>query len=154
MSETVRALARALIARPDEGGPPLDPGSDEVLAAIEGVLATLPRDERLGARLLMAGLGWLPLLLGPVRGRLARLKTAEARAFLEGLRLSRWRALRYFFFCVKSIVALAYFSRPATWPSIGYDGPYLGRVLVSRLPTLPFASGPLPPAPPSPQKLG
>jgi hypothetical protein len=71
--------------------------------------------------------------VGPKRGRLDRLSRQDARAFLERLRLSRWRLFRYVFFCVKSLFAMAYFTRPAVWPAIGYDGPYLGRVEVSRL---------------------
>lgn len=154
MSETVRALARALVIGPDEGGPPLDPGSDEVLASVGQILATLPADERVGARLLLRAVGLLPIVLGPRRGRLHRLARDDARATLERLRLSRWRALRYLFFCMKSLVAMAYFARPATWAAIGYDGPYLGRVDVGRLAPLPFASGALPPAPPPPAALG
>jgi hypothetical protein len=142
------------VVTPGEGGPPLDPGSDEVLEAVSAVLATLPRDERAGARALFFLLRFLPIVLGPRRGRLERLATGDARAFLERLRLSRLRALRYIFFCAKSIFALAYFSRPSVWPSIGYDGPYLGRVAVTRIAPPRFASGPLPEAPPAPVELG
>ncbi len=140
----LRALARALVAGPDEGGPALDPGSDEVLDAAAALVRGLPRDERIGCALLFASLRWMPLLVGPRRGRLDRLSRADARAFLERLRLSRLRALRYLFFCVKSLFAMAYYTRPATWPAIGYDGPYLGRVAVTRLSPLPLATGPLP----------
>ena len=153
MSEVRRALARALIEGPDEGGPALDPGADEVLAAASALLAGLPRDERIGCALLFVAMRWLPLLVGPRRGRLDRLPRADARAFLERLRLSRLRALRYLFFCVKSLFAMAYFSRPATWPAIGYDGPYLGRVAVTRLVPPPLAAGELPPRPPAPVEL-
>ena len=59
---------------------------------------------------------------------------------VESLRLSRWRLFRYLFFCMKSLVTMAYFSRPAVWPAMGYDGPYLGRVPVARLSPLPFAT--------------
>jgi hypothetical protein len=151
---TRRALARALVVRPEEGGPPLDPGADEVLDAVAGLLATLPRDERFGARLLLRFARYLPFFLGPVRGRLDRIPTEAARATLERLRLSRLRLLRYLFFCLKSIFAVAYFSRPAVWPAIGYDGPYLGRIPVTRLVPPRFASGPLPDAPPPPVELG
>ncbi|HZU96039.1 MAG TPA: hypothetical protein VFF73_04975 [Planctomycetota bacterium] len=140
---TLRALARALIINPDEGGPPLDPGSDEVLAAAFEIVKTLPRDEYLGCEVLFRGIRWLPLLLGPRRGRLDKLSRADARATLERLRVSRSRLLRYLFFCVKSLFAMAYFTRPAVWPAIGYDGPYLGRVAVTRLSPPPLASGPV-----------
>ena len=138
-SDTVRALSRALLAGPDEGGPPLDPGSDEVLDAARALVRGLPRDERIGVALLFPALRFLPLVLGPRRGRLDRLSRTDARAFLERLRLSRLRALRYLFFCVKSLFAMAYYTRPATWPAIGYDGPYLGRVAVTRLSPPPLA---------------
>jgi len=149
-----RALARALLAGPDEGGPALDPGADEVLEAARALVATLPRDERLGCRALFWAMRWLPLAVGPRRGRLERLAREDARAFLERLRLSRLRALRYIFFCVKSLFAMAYYTRPATWPAIGYDGPYLGRVFVARLAPPPLAAGELPAAAPPPVELG
>ena len=152
MSATRRALARALVVNPDEGGPPLDPGSDEVLAAIDRALANLPADERLGARYLLWVVRWMPLIVGPRRGRLDKLARDDARAFLERLRLSKWHLLRYLFFCLKSIISLAYFAQPSTWPAIGYDGPYLGRVAVTRIKP-PFASGELPQAPPPPVAL-
>jgi hypothetical protein len=151
--DTERAVARALIAGPDEGGPPLDPGADEVLAAADALRAGLPRDEKLGVALLFPLLRFLPLLVGPRRGLLDRLARQDARAFLERLRLSRLRVFRYLFFCVKSLFAMAYFTRPAAWSAIGYDGPYLGRVQVTRLSPPPFASGPLPSAPPAPTAL-
>jgi hypothetical protein len=132
LKKPLRALARALIAGPEDGGPPLDPGSDEVLAAVEGVLRTVPRDERLGCRLLFATAPYLPVLLGPERGRIDRISLAGARATLERARLSRFLLLRYMIFCLKSVFMLAYFSRPAVWPAMGYDGPYLGRVFVQR----------------------
>jgi hypothetical protein len=152
--EVERALARALLAGPDEGGPALDPGADEVLGAARALIATLPRDERLGCRALFWAMRFLPLAIGPRRGRFERLAREDARAFLERLRLSRLRALRYLFFCVKSLFAMVYYTRPATCPAIGYDGPYLGRVSVTRLAPLPLAAGELPPAPPPPRELG
>ncbi len=139
----MRALARALLINPEEGGPPLDPGSDEVLAAAFEIVKTLPRDECVGCQVLFRGIRWLPLFLGPTRGRLDKLSRADARATLERLRLSRSRLLRYLFFSVKSLFAMAYFTRPAVWPAIGYDGPYLGRVAVTRLSPPPLASGPV-----------
>jgi hypothetical protein len=154
MTGTQRSLARALLAGPDEGGPALDHGADEVLEAARGLVAGLPRDERIGCALLFRAMRWLPLVVGPRRGRLDRLSRPDARAFLERLRLSRLRGLRYLFFCVKSLFAMAYFSRPATWPAIGYDGPYLGRVAVTRLAPLPLAAGEPPPPPPAPVLLG
>jgi hypothetical protein len=120
---------------------------------MRSIVANLPRDERLGVRLLFIALRWLPFILGPRRGRLERLSREEARGFLDRLRLSSWRLFRYFFFCAKSIIAMAYFSRPAVWPAMGYDGPYLGRVEVARLSPLPLAKGDLPPAPPPPREL-
>ncbi len=153
VSASLRALARALFVTPEEGGPALDPGADEVLAAMRSVVANLPRDERVGVAFLFATLRWLPLVVGPRRGRLERLSQEDARAFLERLRLSSWRLFRYFFFCARSILAMAYFSRPAVWPAMGYDGPYLGRVEVLRLSPLPLAQGELPPAPPPPTEL-
>jgi hypothetical protein len=149
----LRALARALVVAPDEGGPPLDPGADEVLECMERIIAGLPRDERIGCALLFRGVRWLPLVLGPVRGRLDRIPREAARATLDRLRLSRLRSFRYLFFCLKSLVTMAYFSRPAVWPALGYDGPYLGRVPVARLAPLPLASGALPQAPPPPFAL-
>ena len=34
----------------------------------------------------------------------------------------------------QGIALLAYYMRPETWPAIGYDGPWLGRVPVAVIP--------------------
>jgi hypothetical protein len=146
-SRVVSAVALAFCPGALEGGPPLSPSSPAVLALVDRTLDGLPWDERVGSRLLLNLVRYLPLLTGPRRRALDRLTVGERRATLERLRTSRLRFLRFLFFTLKSLVVMAYYARPETWPSIGYDGPYLGRVEVAVLDPPPLASGPLPEAP-------
>src|SRR5262249_25199812 len=99
-----------------------------VLANVEAAIANLPWDERVGSRVLFRAARWLPIVLGPRRGRLDRLAVSDRRATLERLARSRLRFLRFLFFCLKSLIVMAYYARPEAWPAIGYDGPYLGRI--------------------------
>ena len=147
------ALAQAFVPSAAEGGPPLDPASPAVLAGVAASLATLPWEERLGAHVLLRALRYAPFVFGPARGRLDRLPVAARRATLERMRTSRLGLVRYLLFCVKGLVAMAYYARPEVWPAIGYDGPYLGRIDVTVLSPPPLARGPLPSAPPPPRSV-
>jgi hypothetical protein len=153
-ASVVAALAEAFVPSAAEGGPPLAPGDPRVLANVETAIANLPWDERVGCRFLLRAVRWLPLVLGPRRGRLDRLAVNDRRETLVRLARSRLRPLRFLFFCLKSVVVMAYYARPEAWPAIGYDGPYLGRIEVAVLDPPPLASGPLPQAPPPPRVGG
>lgn len=122
----MRALAPAILA----GALPREPGAhqralDDTLAGIATAiagLAPIARDE-LGS--LFALLAWAPLrwALGGSLAPLHAMTTADADAFLEGLRASRWSKKRAAYDALLQITFAAWYANPVSWPAIGYPGP-------------------------------
>lgn len=118
--QSALALLDALVPH-GAGGLP-DPRAAGALEAFERLVAGLPSPDR-----------WL------FRGLLRAFGVAP-RLFLDG-QGSRLRPRRLAAAALRSLACLAYYTRPATWPATGYDGPFLGRVAVD---VLPVADEPVP----------
>jgi hypothetical protein len=124
--DVMRTLAPALLA----GALPRDPAAraralDDTLAgiakAIEG-LAPIAREELTS---LFALLAWAPLrwALGGSLASLRAMTAADADAFLETLRASRWSRKRAAYDALHQITFAAWYANPLSWPAIGYPGP-------------------------------
>ncbi len=125
----VHALFDALIAHEDGGLP--DPHAIGAIEAYDGQLARLPREDARAVRALLFLLEWAaPALLAGRARRFSRLALGDRRALLDRAARSRVGLLRTAAAALRKLALLAYYSRPATWPAIGYDGPWLGRVPV------------------------
>jgi len=64
--------------------------------------------------------------------RFTRLTRDDQEAYLGGWMTSSLGARRIVFRALKLISALGYYTLPATWTAIGYDGPWIGRREVER----------------------
>jgi hypothetical protein len=132
----VRALFDALVAHEDGGLP--DPAAIGAIEEYDRLLARLPREDALLYRAALVLLEWEPLLR--LAGRFSRLGVAARRAHLERWARSRLLPLRAGYAALKTLALLAYYTRPETWPAMGYDGPWIGRIPVEVIP-VPRPSG-------------
>lgn len=125
--ELLLALADALL------GPVAPPPSETgFLATLDALIARLPRRERRALDLLLTFHRFAPVLR---TGRGLRSLSAQAcAAHLDRFTRSRFGFLRRSVRVVHSLVSFAYYGQPAAWPSIGYGGPWLGRIDVEKLP--------------------
>lgn len=138
----VHALLDALIAHEDGALP--DPRTIGAVEAIERQLVRLPREDALLLRALLVLIEWAPLARHG--RRFSRLDLGRRRAFFEGWATSRLLPLRAAYAALKALVMISYWTRPAAWPAIGYDGPWVGRVAVEviAVPRPPGSEGPPP----------
>ncbi len=124
----IEAIFDALIAH--EGGALPDPRRCGAIEEFWRNVERLPRADRRALAAFVAALEWLP---GPGR-RLSRMPLRARRAFLRRLLRSPVRIVRALLRGLASLVFFSYYTREATWPAIGYDGPWLGRVPVEVAP--------------------
>jgi len=61
------------------------------------------------------------------RKRFTRLSAGQQDQYLSGWMNSTLGARRVVFRAVKALAAAGFYQDPRAWPSIGYDGPWLGR---------------------------
>jgi hypothetical protein len=132
-----RAILDAFVAHEDGALP--DPTAIGALEELDRLLARLPPEDRRRARFLLLLVEWAPLLVAGLRGprfwrRFTRLGLAARREVLEALGTAWLLPLRAGYTALKALVMLAYWTRDAAWPAIGYDGPWLGRVPVEAAP--------------------
>ncbi len=128
----------------EEGGVLPDPRRVGAVDALERLVERLPPGDRRRFRALVFFLEWGAALR--TQRRFSRLDVAARRRCLERWGDSRLRFRRQGYFALKSLGMLAYYTRPETWPAIGYDGPYLGRIPVEVLPVPRPAEAAGPPA--------
>ena len=124
----LKALAEAALG-------PVEPelGDTEFYSAFDAIVASLPeRDRRLLAVLIQV------LQISPVlflRGRnFTGLSPAAREEHLRRLATSRWGVWRRSVSVLRTLVGYAYYGQSAAWSKIGYDGPWLGRIVVEALP--------------------
>jgi hypothetical protein len=124
----VLALARATLGE-------LEPEADAAgtIAALEALLDLMVARDRRLALLALRLANLTPVFFG--RGTsVRRMQPAAAEAHMNRLARSRLPGWRRLARIVKAMLAYAYYGRPAAWPALGYDGPWVGRVAIERLP--------------------
>jgi hypothetical protein len=126
--DTLAALAETLVA-PGERAVTQLPSVDEarVVDFLDRLLPELPDEIQHKLPLLLWGLEHGARLLSFTGRPFTRLDGAERTAFLTGFAESRFELRRLAFRAVKNLVMLAYYQADASWPGIGYEGPWVGR---------------------------
>ncbi|MCX7808576.1 MAG: gluconate 2-dehydrogenase subunit 3 family protein, partial [Deltaproteobacteria bacterium] len=126
----IQAISKRLFREGDSSSPrsPFpDPVVVDVGARVDAFLRSLEaQDQRDFKRLLQLCEHLFPWLAGHF-GRFTKLSGDAQDAVLRAMERSSFGVLRGAFQVVKSVCALAYFSSPATWAAIGYDGPLVNR---------------------------
>jgi len=119
----LRAAAARILEGAAEG-----PGPEDVMRRADADLATVEDPA------VRAGLRQVLVLLEygtPLRGYLrpfSSLAPREQDRVLAGLAASRFGFARVAFGTVKLLACYYHYTDPATWPALGYDGPWAGRV--------------------------
>jgi len=123
--EITRALA-ARICRPSDDPLP-DDALDRIVRFVEDYLARLPEAQAGIFRNLLVVFEYQPLVFGPKRRRFTRLDPGAQDENLERWATAPQTARVAAFNGVKTICMLGWYSDPASWDAIGYDGPSLPR---------------------------
>jgi len=122
-----RATFLALAARvvPDEG--PLAPGaaSDATLDVAEKLIASQDEPTRKKLRLLLGVVEWGAAL--KFGRRFTRLPQGEQEAYLRAWQGSSIQLFRFGFSSLRNLALLSFYTRPESWPMMGYPGPVLKR---------------------------
>jgi hypothetical protein len=98
---------------------------------IDGLLAELPPTSQQQARLMLRVVEHGTHLFDLKPRRFTRLGAAEQDAYLRGWMESTLGARRVIFRALKTLAALGYYAQTESFASIGYDGPWLGRLEAS-----------------------
>jgi len=118
---TFLALAGRIV--PEEG--PGAPGakSDATVAAAELFLASQDEAARSKLGLLLKVFEWgAAFRFGR---RFTHLPAGEQDAYMQAWERSRIQLLRFGFSSLRNLVLLSFYTRPDSWPMIGYPGPVL-----------------------------
>jgi hypothetical protein len=108
-----------------------DDARDSLGGFIDGLLADLPPTSQGQARLMLRVVEHGTHLFDLQPRRFTRLGPAEQDAYLRGWMESTLGARRVIFRALKTLAALGYYAQTTSFPSVGYDGPWLGRVEAS-----------------------
>ena len=119
--ETFLALADRMV--PDEG--PKAPGarSDETLATAELFLASQDEATRSKLRLLLAFFEWGAAV--QCGRRFTRLPAGKQDAYMRAWERSGIQLFRFGFASLRNLILLSFYTRPESWPMLGYPGPVL-----------------------------
>ena len=119
----------AIVERMTETGTRDAPAPSEIgtLSAIEGILSRLDADLVQALRFALRMVEWWPVVLEGQFQRFSKLSPEAQIQSLEGWRSSGIEIRRAVFAALRNLALLAYWSRPETWPLIGYGGPCIGR---------------------------
>jgi len=119
--DTFLALADRIV--PDEG--PSAPGarSDQTLAAAELFLASQDEGTRSKLCLLLAVFEWGAAV--KCGGRFTRLPAGKQDAYMRAWEHSGIQLFRFGFASLRNLVLLSFYTRPESWPMLGYPGPVL-----------------------------
>jgi hypothetical protein len=122
----VTALVPAMLAGalPEERSARAAAVADTV-AAIDGAILGLPPQARLELDQLFTLLASLPgrMLLAHRTSAWSAMPEADAHAFLERLRESRFTLLRSAYDALHQLVLASWYGQPRAWAAIGYAGP-------------------------------
>jgi hypothetical protein len=124
--DVMRALIPAFLdgALPDARGP-RHVAIDATVAAVAEAIRGLPPIARgeLGALFALLAFAPVRVALAGVSGSWRTADVADANAFLERLRASRWPQKRAIYDALHQLTFAAWYANPAAWPAIGYPGP-------------------------------
>lgn len=138
---TLAALAETLVAPGDPAVTRLPSVSDAgVVEFLDRLLPELPDEVQRKFPLLLFGLEHGARVLSFTGRPFTRLERGDRVAFLASFAESRFEIRRLAFRAIKNLVMLAYYQADASWPGIGYDGPWVGRLV----PTAAVAANELP----------
>lgn len=101
---------------------------DSLGGFIDGLLADLPPTSQGQARLMLRVVEHGTHLFDLKARRFTRLSPLEQDAYLRGWMESTLGARRVIFRALKTLAALGYYAQTTSFASVGYDGPWLGRV--------------------------
>jgi hypothetical protein len=118
----LRALGDTLLPSTGPGDPA---GGDVVPAAVDELLSTFPEADvrRVGILLRVFEYGALPGYRRPF----SKLPPPQREKYVAGWMTSRIAARRVIYRALRRICMNAYYQAPEVWPSLGYDGPLVGR---------------------------
>jgi hypothetical protein len=105
-----------------------DDARDSLGGFIDGLLADLPPTSQGQARLMLRVVEHGTHLFDLKPRRFTRLGPAEQDTYLRGWMESTLGARRIIFRALKTLAALGYYAQSESFASIGYDGPWLGRI--------------------------
>lgn len=108
-----------------------DDARDSLGGFIDGLLAELPPTSQGQARLMLRVVEHGTHLFDLKPRRFTRLSPDEQDAYLRGWMESTLGARRVIFRALKTLAALGYYAQDESFASIGYDGPWLGRIEAS-----------------------
>ena len=103
------------------------PNALGTLSTIEAILSRLDAELVSALRIALRVVEWWPAVLEGKFQRFSKLAPDAQTRSLEGWRSSGIAARRAVFAALRNLALLAYWSRPETWPLIGYGGPGGGR---------------------------
>jgi len=122
-SRAATFLAVAGRVAPDEGPGAPGPGSELTLQAAEHFLQGQEETVRAKLGVLLKVFEWGALLF--FGSRFTRLPAAKQDVYLHAWELSQVQAFRFGFSSLRNLALLAFYTRPESWPMIGYPGPVL-----------------------------
>jgi hypothetical protein len=117
----VGALAQTLCATDGDDLPP--PDDKAAVRFIERYVLGLPPTQMRKLRDLLVLWEFQPLVYGPDRARFSRLRPEQRHANIESWAQSANPRRTAIFRSLKTLCMLWYWTQPATWGAIGYDGP-------------------------------
>lgn len=100
--------------------------AEKTVEMLSGVSPALQKQ----VQMILHALDWAPLLLLFSFRRFSYLTLEQRKRFLHFLSSSRFSLFRQLFTAVKALVMAGYYSQEKLWPTIGYSGPWIGRIPV------------------------
>ena len=119
IEEILMAATRRICRYDDEAMP--DPEDCGSLEATKTFMDGMPPQTQLEFQSLMVLLEVSPYVFGPVAGRFTQLDGKQQDQVLKGWETASLVPKRTGFRAIKSVVMMGYWSRPETWPAIGYS---------------------------------
>ena len=119
---TLHALCERLLPG---GGPAPSAATVGVAAKIERLLSELGGGAASDFSRLLSLFEWSPVLFEARAGRLSRLSTEIQDEVIQGWATSRLGFRRTGFVAIKRVAMSVYYSEEASWPAIGFPGPWL-----------------------------
>lgn len=125
---TFLALADRIV--PDEGADAPGARSDATVAAAELFLASQDEATRSKLRLLLRVFEWGAAF--KFGRRFTLLPAGEQDTYMQAWERSRIQLFRFGFSSLRNLVLLSFYTRPDSWPMLGYPGPVLEPTKLSR----------------------